>query len=103
MLDQPRLAAIVDLILNAIPTTDPQTRSNRHRRSLKLWTKILSSVRGNDEVALKRSSRSWPVAVRGRFDHAWTNHERNKLRWRTDPLSPAVRDYSAVTNKKSGI
>jgi hypothetical protein len=36
--DQPRLAAIVDLILNAIPTTDPQTRSNRHRRSLKLWT-----------------------------------------------------------------
>jgi hypothetical protein len=80
--DQPRLAAIVDIILNAIPTTDPQTRSNRHRRSLKLWTKILSSVREYDEVALKRSSRSWPVAVRARFDHAWTNHERNKLLWR---------------------
>ena len=100
--DQPRLAAIVDLILNAIPTTDPQTRCNRHRRSLKLWTRILSSVREKDEVALKRSSRSWPVAVRARFDHARTNHERNKLRW-TDLLSPAVRDLSAVTIKKSGI
>jgi hypothetical protein len=32
--DQSKLAAIVDLILNAIPATDPQTRSNRHRRSL---------------------------------------------------------------------
>jgi hypothetical protein len=85
--DQPRLAAIVDLILNAIPATDPQTRSNRHRRSLKLWTKILFSVRENDEVALNRSSRSWPVAVRARFDHARTHHERKKLRWRTDPLS----------------
>jgi hypothetical protein len=115
--DQPRLAAIVDLILNAIPTTDPQTRSNRHRRSLKLWTKILSSVRENDEVALKRSSRSWPVAVRARFDHARTNHERNKLRWRTDPLSAGspgfkccshqeIRALSAVKSvgkQKSGI
>jgi putative transposase len=44
-------------------------------------------------------TRSWPVAVRARFDHARTHHERNKLRWRTDPLSahlPAVRDLSAA-------
>ena len=115
--DQPRLAAIADLIWNAIPATDPQTRSNRHRRSLKLWTKILSSVRENDEVALKRSTRSWPVAVRARFDHARTHHERNKLRWRTDPLpahSPGftccshqeIRDLSAIKSvgrRKSGI
>jgi hypothetical protein len=32
--DQPRLVAIVDLILNASPATHPRTRSNRHRRSL---------------------------------------------------------------------
>ncbi len=93
--DQPRLAAIVDLILNAIPTTDPQTRSNRHRRSLKLWTKILSSVRENDEVALKRSSRSWPVAVRARFDH-----ERNKLRWRTDPLSAGSPGFKCCSHQE---
>jgi len=98
--DQPRLAAIVDLILNAIPTTDPQTRSNRHRRSLKLWTKILSSVRENDEVALKRSSRSWPVAVRARFDHARTNHERNKLRWRTDPLSAGSPGFKCCSHQE---
>ena len=115
--DQPRLAAIVDLILNSIPATDPQTRSNRHRRSLKLWTKILSSVHENDEVALKRSTRSWPVAVRARFNHARSHHERNKLRWRTDPQltgSPGfkcsshqeIRDLSAVKSvdkQKSGI
>lgn len=115
--DQPRLATIADLILNAIPTTDPQTRSNRHRRSLKLWTKILSSIRENVEVALKKSTRSWPVPVRARFDHARTHHERNKLRWRTDPLSASspgfncsshreIRDLSAVesvSDQKSGI
>ena len=104
--DQPRLAAIVDLILNAIPTTDPQTRSNRHRGSLKLWTKILSSVRENDEVALKRSSRSWPVAVRARFDHARTNHQWNKYGGGLIRYLPAVRDLSAVKSvgkQRSGI
>lgn len=115
--DQPRLIAIVDLILNAIPATDPQTRSNRHRRSLKLWTKILSSVHENDEYALQQSSRSWPAAVRARFDHARAHRERNKLRWRTDSLSVGspgfkcnghqeIRDLSAtksVATQKSGI
>jgi len=98
--DQPRLAAIVDLILNAIPTTDPQTRSNRHRRSLKLWTKILSSVRENDEVALKRSTRSWPAAVRARFDHAQTHRERNKLLWRTDPLSAGSPGFKCCSHQE---
>jgi hypothetical protein len=83
MSDQPRLLAIVDLILNAIPAVDRQTRSNRHRKSLRLWTKILSSVDENDECALKRSSRCWPAAVRARFDHARAHHERTKVRWRT--------------------
>jgi len=84
---QPRLSAIVvvDLILNAIPAADRQTRCNRHRRSLKLWTKILSSVPENEVRALKQSSRCWPAAIRGRFDHAWANHERTKPWWRTDP------------------
>jgi TniQ len=107
---QPRLAALADLILNAIPMTDPQTRSNRHRRSLKLWTKILCPIRENDEVALKRSTRSWPAAVRARFDHAQTHRERNKRLWRTGPLSagsprfkccklgqqPEIRDLNAA-------
>jgi hypothetical protein len=115
--DQPRLAAIVDLILNAIPATDPQTRSNRHRRSLKIWTRILSSVHENDNLALKRATRSWPVAVRARFDHALARYEWNKRRWRTDPLptdSPGfkccshqeIRDLTAVKSLgkcKSGI
>jgi hypothetical protein len=99
--DQPGLAAIVDLILNAIPATDPQTRSNRQRRSLKLWTKILSSIRENDEVALKRSTRSWPVDVRARFDHARTHHERNKLRWRTDPLFAVSPGFKCCSHRLS--
>jgi hypothetical protein len=78
--DQPRLVAIVDLILNASPATHPRTRSNRHRRSLKLWTKILSSLHDNDAITLMRSTRSWPTAVRARFDHAPAHHERNKRR-----------------------
>jgi len=82
--DQPRLLAVVDLIFNAIPATDRQTRSNRHRRSLKLWTKILSSVHETEVPALRQSSRCWPVPIRARFDHAWAVYERTRLRWRTD-------------------
>jgi hypothetical protein len=95
-----RPAAIVDLILNTIPPTDPQTRSNHHRRSLKLWIKSLSSVPENDDVALKRSTRSWPVAVGAHFDHARTNHERNKQRWRTDPLSASSPGFKCCSHQE---
>ena len=90
---QPRLSAIVDLILNAIPATDRQIRCNRHRRSLKLWTKILWSVRENEGCALKHSSRCWPAAIRERFDHAWVNYERTRRRWRTDPSTFSEREH----------
>ena len=96
MSDQPRLLAILDLILNASPAPDRQTRSNRHRRSLKLWTSILSSVPESDVYALKRSSRRWPAAVRARFDHAWSLHERDTLRWRTDSSCWPVQDLSTA-------
>jgi hypothetical protein len=115
--DQPRLDAIVDLISNASPAADPQTRSNLHRRSLKLWINILCSLRDNDEAVLKQSFRSCPTAVRARFDHARIHHERNSRWWRTDPLSlgspgfkrsspQEIRDLSAVNSLdklKSGI
>lgn len=90
---QTRLSAIVDLILNAIPTADRQTQCNRHRRSLKLWTKILSSVHELEVCGMKESSRCWPATIRVRFDHAWANHERTKRWWRTDHQtfgSPAI-------------
>jgi hypothetical protein len=103
MANQPRLMAIVELISNAIPATDPQTRSNRHRRSLKLWTKILSSVDENDECALKQSSRSWPAAVRARFDHVRAHRERNKLLWRTDFLTAGSPGFKCNSHEKSWI
>jgi hypothetical protein len=85
--DQPRLDAIVDLISNASPAPDPLTRSNRHRRSLKLWTNILSNLSDEDEAQLKQSSPSRPTAVRARFAHAQIHHERNSRWWRVDLLS----------------
>jgi hypothetical protein len=100
MSNQPRLLAILDLILNASPAADRQTRSNRHRRSLKLWTRILSSAPESDIFALKRSSRRWPAAIRARFDHAWSHHERDTLRWRTDSSCRPVQDLSTVTSRK---
>jgi hypothetical protein len=62
----------------------PDVRSNRHRRCLKLWTRILSSASESDLYTLKGSSRGWPAAIRARFDHEWSHHERDTLRWRTD-------------------
>jgi hypothetical protein len=115
--DQPRLDAIVDLISNASPANDPQTRSNRHRRSLKLWTHILCTLPDKDEAVLRQATHSWPTAVRARFDHARVHHERNSRWWRTDPLSHGspgfncsipqqIRDLTAVNpfdKLKSGI
>jgi hypothetical protein len=103
MSDQPRLPAILDLIMNAVPAADRQTRSNCHRRSLKLWTRIFSSASEIDIYALKRSSRHWPEAIRARFDHAWSHRERDALRWRTQFGLLAVHDLTAVTPQKSTI
>jgi hypothetical protein len=101
--DQPRLLAILDVIMNAAPSADRQTRSNCHRRSLKLWARIFSSAPESDIYALKRSSRRWPAAIRARFDHPWSRRERDALRWRTDFSLPTVSDLSAATSRKSSI
>jgi hypothetical protein len=45
------------------------------------------SLCDKDEAVLKQSARSWPTAVRARFDHARLHHEPNSRWWRTDPLS----------------
>src|ERR1700730_589744 len=69
------------------------------------------------EEATRQLRLSRAVAVRARFDHARTNHERYKLRWRTDPVDGCrpgfkccshqeIRDLSAVKQvgkQKSGI
>lgn len=80
--EQPRLEAIAGLILNAMPSSDRQTRTNRHRRSLKLWTKILAALPEREAFALKQASHSWPGAIRSRFAHAYSCYERTTLRWR---------------------
>jgi hypothetical protein len=98
--DQPRLDAIVDLISNASPAPDPLTRSNRHRRSLKLWTNILSTLRDEDEAQLKQSSLSWPTAVRARFAHAQVRHERNSRWWRDDLLSLGNPGFKCTTSQQ---
>src|SRR5258708_18527855 len=67
---------------------------------LKLWTRMLSSLPESDIYALKRSSRRWPAAIRARFDHAWSHHERDTLRWRTDSSCRPVQDLSTVTSPK---
>jgi len=80
--EQPRLEAIAGLILNAIPSSDRQTRTNRHRRSLKLWTKILAGLPERNAFTLKQASYSWPSSIRFRFAHAYSCYERATLRWR---------------------
>jgi hypothetical protein len=98
--DQPRLDAIVDLISNASPAPDPLTRSNRHRRSLRLWTNILSTLRDEDEAQLKQASLSWPTAVRARFAHAQIHHERNSRWWRADLLSLGNPGFKCTTSQQ---
>jgi hypothetical protein len=97
--EQPRLEAIAGLILNAMPSSDRQTRTNRHRRSLKLWTKILAALPEREAFALKQASHSWPGAIRSRFAHAYSCYERTTLRSRSTHHdgSPGFKGSSALS------
>src|SRR3984893_19383978 len=52
------------------------------------------------EEATRQLRLSRAVAVRARFDHARTNHERNKLRWRTDPLSAGSPGFKCCSHQE---
>lgn len=75
---QPLLALIAGLILNAAPTTDPRVRRTRHRTSLRLWGDILPTLSEGDGEELERSSRMWPIPLRGRFSHALLYYKRRR-------------------------
>lgn len=79
------------LIPGEIPSSDRPAPSKQYRRSL--WTIILSLCAETGARALKRSSRSWPSALRTRFAPAWRHWEQKHLDFqrRKEP-PPAFRE-----------
>lgn len=58
---------IVQLVLNAAPSSDQSVRHKRYARGLVLWATLLKTISEYEEEVIERASLRWPVALRRRF------------------------------------
>lgn len=103
------MAVVSQLVWNASSNCDAYERRKRSRRSLKLWSSVLSPLAQEDAKRLEVASRSWPPILRRRFASAFAKQIRKFFPgppFRRQPLRPGFpykitlefRDLSAVHN-----
>jgi hypothetical protein len=90
------LETIAQLMLNAFADCDLYERRARYRRSLIRWTSILARLTPAERGHLARSSRSWPLAVRCRFDSAFA-----KVNRRESPSSLSTRSVWVLSARSA--
>jgi hypothetical protein len=55
------LHILTTLVVNAAPSADPSTRSQRYRRGVTLWSSLLSVLPPHVGAQLEEASRRWPL------------------------------------------
>jgi hypothetical protein len=85
MARQDLLSIIVELIVNAAPSTNVKQRRERRARGLVLWAILLKLPTREQGLVLDRISEHWPLALRRRLSSAMLL--RRRKRWPYNPYS----------------
>jgi hypothetical protein len=76
-------STIAQFITAAEPSSDAKQRRSRHRQSLELWSALFSRLPPREGEHLEHLRRTWPIALRRRFESALLHQKRKH--W---PYSP---------------